>query len=102
MPYRAQRYIEDVKEWLKDHDVETVEVNEEMKNLFKKDLGRVFINSIVLSHVIDVNIFKEMDDILANKDEELSKIISELDELDVEEPGEITLDDLASKGLREE
>ena len=97
MPHRAQRYIEDVKEWLKDHDVETVEVNEEMKSLFKKGLGRVFINSIVLSHVIDVNIFKEMDDILANKDEELSKIISELDELEVEELGDITLDDLVSK-----
>ena len=97
MPYRAQKYIKDIKEWLKDHDVETVEVNEEMKELFKKDLERVFIKSVVLSHVTDTNIFEEMDYILENKDEEISKIINELNELEVNESGEVTLDDLVSK-----
>lgn len=97
MTYRAQKYIKDIKEWLKDHDVETVEVNEEMKQLFKKDLGRVFIKSVVLSHITDVNIFEEMDCILKNKDEEISKIINELNELEAHESGEVTLDDLVSK-----
>lgn len=97
MSHRAQRYIEDIKEWLEDHDVQTVEVNEEMKKLFKKDLVRVFIKSVVLSHVTDINIFEEMDYVLKNKDEEISRIINELNELEVDESGEITLDDLVSK-----
>lgn len=97
MSHRAQKYIEDIKEWLKDHDVETVEVNEEMKELFKKDLVRVFIKSVVLSHITDINIFEEMDFILKNKDEEISRIINELNELEVDESGEVTLDDLMSQ-----
>lgn len=97
MAYRAQRYIEEIKEWLRDHDVQTVEVNEEMKKLFKKDLERVFIKSVVLSHVADINIFEEMDYILENKDEEISKIIKELNDLEVNESGEVTLHDLAPK-----
>ena len=97
MAYRAQRHIEEVKEWLKDHDVETVEVNEEMEKLFKKDLGRVFMKSIVLSHVTNINVLDEMDLMLENKDEEISRILNELNELYVEESGEITLDDLVSK-----
>ena len=97
MVYRAQKYIEEIKEWLEDHDVETVEVNEEMKELFKKDLVRVFIKSVVLSHVTDINIFEEMDFVLKNKDEEISRIINELNELEVDESGEVTLDDLMSQ-----
>lgn len=97
MSYRAQKYIEEIKEWLEDHDVETVEVNEEMKELFKKDLVRVFIKSVVLSHVTDINIFEEMDFVLKNKDEEISRIINELNELEVDESGEVTLDDLMSQ-----
>lgn len=97
MSHRAQKYIEDIKEWLEDHDVETVEVNEEMKELFKKDLVRVFIKSVVLSHVTDINIFEEMDFVLKNKDEEISRIINELNELEVDESGEVTLDDLMSQ-----
>lgn len=97
MAHRAQKYIEEIKEWLKDHDVQTVEVNGEMKELFKKDLVRVFIKSVVLSHVTEVYIFEELGYILENKDEEIAKIISELNELDVEESGEVTLDDLVSK-----
>ena len=94
MAHRAQKYIEEIKEWLEDHDVQTVEVNEELKELFKKDLGKVFIKSVILSHVTDVNIFEEMNHIFKNKDEEISRIVSELNELEVEESGEITLDDL--------
>lgn len=97
MPYRAKKYIEDIKEWLKDHDVETVEINEELEKLFKKDLARVFIKSVVLSHVTDINIFEEMDSILESKDEEISRIVNELNELEVEESGEVTLDDLVSQ-----
>lgn len=97
MAYRAQKYIEEIKEWLKDHDVETVELSEEMKELFKEDLVRVFIKSVVLSHVTDINIFEEMDFVLKNKDEEISRIINELNELEVDESGEITLDDLMSQ-----
>ena len=97
MAYRAQKYIEEIKEWLKDHDVETVEVNEEMKKLFKKDLGRVFVKSVILSHVTDINIFEEMEYILKNKDEEISRIINELNELEIDESGEVTLDDLVSR-----
>lgn len=97
MSHRAQKYIEEIKEWLEDHDVETVEVNEEMKELFKKDLVRVFIKSVVLSHVTDINIFEEMDFVLKNKDEEISRIINELNELEVDESGEVTLDDLMSQ-----
>lgn len=97
MSHRAQKYIEDIKEWLEDHNVETVEVNEEMKELFKKDLVRVFIKSVVLSHVTDINIFEEMDFVLKNKDEEISRIINELNELEVDESGEVTLDDLMSQ-----
>ena len=97
MSHRAQKYIEDIKEWLEDHDVETVEVNEEMKELFKKDLVGVFIKSVVLSHVTDINIFEEMDFVLKNKDEEIAKIVNELNELEIDESGEITLDDLVSK-----
>ena len=97
MSHRAQKYIEEIKEWLKDHDVETVELNEEMKELFKKDLVRVFIKSVVLSHITEVYIFEELGYILKNKDEELSKIINELNELEIDESGEITLDDLVSK-----
>ena len=97
MSHRAQKYIEDIKEWLEDHDVETVEVNEEMKELFKKDLVRVFIKSVVLSHVTDINIFEEMDFVLKNKDEEISRIINELNELEVDESGEVTLDNLMSQ-----
>lgn len=102
MSYRVHRYIEEIQEWLKDHDVESVEVNEEMKELFKKDLVRVFIKSVVLSHVTDINIFEEMDYILKNKDKEISRIINELNELDVEESGEVSLDDLVSKELEKE
>ena len=97
MAYRAQKYIEEIKEWLKDHDVQTVEVNGEMKELFKKDLVRVFIKSVVLSHVTEVYIFEELGYILENKDEEIAKIVNELNELDVEESGEVTLDDLVSR-----
>lgn len=97
MSYRAQKYIEDIKEWLREHDVQTVEINKEMQKLFKRDLVRVFIKSVVLSHVTGVNIFEEMDCILSNKDEEIAKIIKELNELEVDESGEVTLDDLASK-----
>ena len=97
MAYRAQKYIEEIKEWLKDHDVETVELSEEMKELFKEDLVRVFIKSVVLSHVTDINIFEEMDFVLKNKDEEISRIINELNELEVDESGEVTLDDLMSQ-----
>lgn len=97
MTHRAQKYIEDVKEWLRDHDVETVETDEEMKKLFKEDLARVFIKSVVLSHIVDINIFEDMGWILKNKDEEIVKIINELSELDVEESGEVTLEDLAPK-----
>lgn len=97
MVYRAQKYIEEIKEWLKDHDVETVELSEEMKELFKKDLVRVFIKSVVLSHITEVYIFEELGYILKNKDEEISKIINELNELEIDESGEITLDDLVSK-----
>lgn len=97
MSYRAQKYIEEIKEWLEEHEVETVEVDEEMKKLFKKDLVRVFIKSVVLSHVTDINIFEEMDFVLKNKDEEISRIINELNELEVDESGEVTLDDLMSQ-----
>ena len=97
MAYRAQKYIEEIKEWLKDHDVETVEVSGEMKELFKKDLVKVFIKSVVLSHVADVNIFEEMDYIFKNKDEEISRIVDELNELESEESGEVSLDDLMSR-----
>ena len=97
MVYRAQKYIEEIKEWLKDHDVETVELSEEMKELFKKDLVRVFVKSVVLSHITEVYIFEELGYILKNKDEEISKIINELNELEIDESGEITLDDLVSK-----
>ena len=97
MAYRAQKYIEEIKEWLKDHDVETVELSEEMKELFKEDLVRVFIKSVVLSHVTDINIFEEMDFVLKNKDDEISRIINELNELEVDESGEVTLDDLMSQ-----
>lgn len=97
MAHRAQRYIEEIEEWLKDHDVQAVELNEEMKELFKKDLVRVFIKSAILSHVTDVNIFEEMDYILKNKDKEISRIINELNELEANESGEATLDDLVPK-----
>lgn len=97
MVYRAQKYIEEIKEWLKDHDVETVELNEEMKELFKKDLVRVFIKSVVLSHVTDVYIFEELGYILKNKDEEIARIVNELNELEIDESGEVTLDDLMSQ-----
>lgn len=97
MAHRAQKYIEEIKEWLKDHDVQTVEVNGEMKELFKKDLARVFVKSVVLSHVTDINIFEEMDSILKSKDEEISRIVNELNELEIDESGEVTLDDLVSK-----
>ena len=97
MAHRAQKYIEEIKEWLKDHDVQTVEVNGEMKELFKKDLVRVFIKSVVLSHVTEVYIFEELGYILENKDEEIAKIVNELNELEVEESGELTLDDLVSQ-----
>lgn len=97
MVYRAQKYIEEIKEWLKDHDVETVELNEEMKELFKKDLVRVFIKSVVLSHVTDVYIFEELGYILKNKDEEIARIVDELNELEIDESGEVTLDDLMSQ-----
>ena len=97
MVYRAQKYIEEIKEWLKDHDVETVELSEEMKELFKKDLVRVFIKSVVLSHVTEVYIFEELGYMLKNKDEEIAKIVNELNELEIDESGEITLDDLVSK-----
>ena len=94
MAYRAQKYIEEIKEWLKDHDVQTVELSEEMKELFKKDLVRVFVKSVVLSHVTEVYIFEELGYILENKDEEIARIVNELNELEVEESGELTLDDL--------
>lgn len=97
MVYRAQKYIEEIKDWLKDHDVETVELNEEMKELFKKDLVRVFIKSVVLSHVTDVYIFEELGYILKNKDEEIARIVNELNELEIDESGEVTLDDLMSQ-----
>ena len=97
MVYRAQKYIEEIKEWLKDHDVETVELSEEMKELFKKDLVRVFIKSVVLSHVTEVYIFEELGYMLKNKDEEIAKVVNELNELEIDESGEITLDDLVSK-----
>lgn len=97
MVYRAQKYIEEIKEWLKDHDVETVELNEEMKELFKKDLVSVFIKSVVLSHVTDVYIFEELGYILKNKDEEIARIVNELNELEIDESGEVTLDDLMSQ-----
>lgn len=97
MAYRAQKYIEEIKEWLKDHDVETVELSEEMKELFKKDLVRVFIKSVVLSHVTEVYIFEELGHILKNKDEEISRVINELNELEIEESGEVTLNDLVSQ-----
>lgn len=97
MAHRAQKYIEEIKEWLKDHDVQTVEVNGEMEELFKKDLVRVFIKSVVLSHVTEVYIFEELDYILENKDEEIAKIVNELNELEVEESGDLTLDDLMPK-----
>lgn len=102
MAHRAQKYIKDIKEWLRDHDVETVEVNEEMKELFKKDLARVFVKSVVLSHVTNINIFEEMDSILKSRDEEISRIVNELNELEIEESGEITLDDLVSKESEKE
>ena len=94
MAHRAQKYIEEIKEWLKDHDVQTVELSEEMKELFKKDLVRVFVKSVVLSHVTEVYIFEELGYILENKDEEIARIVNELNELEVEESGELTLDDL--------
>lgn len=97
MAYRAQKYIEEIKEWLKDHDVQTVELSEEMKELFKKDLVRVFVKSVVLSHVTEVYIFEELGYLLENKDEEIAKIVNELNELEVEESGELTLDDLVSQ-----
>lgn len=102
MAYRAQKYIEEIKEWLKDHDVETVELNEEMKELFKEDLVRVFIQSVVLSHVTEVYIFEELGYILENKDEEIARIVDKLNELESEEPGEVTLDDLVSRELEKE
>ena len=97
MAHRAQKYIEEIKEWLKDHDVQTVELNEEMKELFKKDLVKVFIKSVVLSHVTEVYIFEELGYILKNKDEEIARIVDELNELEVEESGEVSLDDLMSR-----
>lgn len=97
MAYRAQKYIEEIKEWLKDHDVQTVELSEEMKELFKKDLVRVFVKSVVLSHVTEVYIFEELGYILENKDEEIAKIVDKLNELEVEKSGEVTLDDLMSR-----
>lgn len=97
MAHRAQKYIEEIKEWLKDHDVQTVELNEEMKELFKQDLVRVFIKSVVLSHVTEVYIFEELGYILENKDEEIAKIINELNELEIEESGDIALNDLISQ-----
>lgn len=97
MAHRAQKYIEEIKEWLKDHDVQTVELSEEMKELFKKDLVRVFVKSVVLSHVTEAYIFEELGYLLENKDEEIAKIVNELNELEVEESGELTLDDLVSQ-----
>lgn len=97
MAHRAQKYIEEIKEWLKDHDVQTVELSEEMKELFKKDLVRVFVKSVVLSHVTEVYIFEELGYILENKDEEIAKIVDKLNELEVEKSGEVTLDDLMSR-----
>lgn len=102
MSHRAQKYIEEIKEWLKDHDVETVELSEEMKELFKEDLVRVFIKSVVLSHVTEVYIFEELGYMLKNKDEEIAKIVNELNELEIEESGEVTLDDLMSQEIEKE
>lgn len=93
MAHRAQKYIEEIKEWLENHDVETVELSEELKKLFKQDLGEVFVKSIVLSYMTDVNIFEEMDYV----DREIAKVINELNELEVEESGDLTLDDLMPK-----
>ena len=68
-----------------------------MKELFKKDLVKVFIKSVVLSHITEVYIFEELGYMLKNKDEEIAKIVNELNELEIDESGEITLDDLMSQ-----
>ena len=97
MAHRAQKHIEYIQKWLEDHDVHTVEASEEMKKLLKKGLGRVFIEGIILSHVTDINIFEEIEYVLKNKDGEIAKIVNKLNELEVEESDEVTLDDLVPK-----
>ena len=102
MAHRAQKHIEYIQKWLEDHDVHTVEASEEMKKLLKKGLGRVFVEGIILSHVADINIFEEMEYILKNKDEEIARIVDELNELEVDESGDVTLDGLISQETEKE
>lgn len=85
MPDKAHRYIKEVHDWLKDNDVEVVEADSDLKELFKYDIGRIFIKTTILAYILDINIFNEMDDILKDKDVEFSKILEEVDRMDLTE-----------------
>lgn len=85
MPDKAHRYIKEVHDWLKDNDVEVVEADSDLIELFKYDIGRIFIKTTILAYILDINIFNEMDDILKDKDVELSKILEEVDRMDLTE-----------------
>lgn len=85
MPDKAHRYIKEVHDWLKDNEVEVVEADSDLKELFKYDIGRIFIKTTILAYILDINIFNEMDDILKDKDIEFKKIVDELSELGLEE-----------------
>lgn len=85
MPDKAHRYIKEVHDWLEEHDAEVVEADSDLKELFKYDIGRIFIKTTVLAYILDINIFNEMDDILKDKDVEISKILEEVDRMDLTE-----------------
>ena len=85
MPDKAHRYIKEVHDWLKDNEVEVVEADSDLKELFKYDIGRIFIKTTILAYILDINIFNEMDDILKDKDVEFSKILEEVDRMDLTE-----------------
>lgn len=85
MPDKAHRYIKEVHDWLEDNDVEIVEADSDLKELFKYDIGRIFIKTTILAYILDINIFNEMDDILKDKDVEFSKILEEVDRMDLTE-----------------
>lgn len=85
MPDKAHRYIKEVHNWLKDNDVEVIEADSDLAELFKYDIGRIFIKTTILAYILDINIFNEMDDVLKDKDVEFSKILEEINIMDLTE-----------------